>query len=71
MKLKHDKPLSNVAFNCKLRHYSMGTLAEYAVSSRPGLNLRGACNVKPVMAGPEALGEALSSLLEVTTLFQF
>ena len=22
MKLKHDNPLSNVAFNCMLRHYS-------------------------------------------------
>ena len=24
MKLKHDKPLSNVAFNCNLRHYIKG-----------------------------------------------
>ena len=24
MKLKYDKPISKLAFNCNLRHYSMG-----------------------------------------------
>ena len=26
LKLKHDKLLSNVAFNCSLRHYTQGAL---------------------------------------------
>ncbi len=32
LKLKCDEPLSNVAFNCNLRHYILGSVADLAFS---------------------------------------
>lgn len=47
-------PDSNVADACV---DAMGTLAEYTLSCRPGLDLGGPSgNGKPIVAGPEALG---------------
>lgn len=59
-------PDSNVADACV---DAMGTLAEYTVSCRPGLNLGGPSgNGKPVMAGPEAMGRGFGPLCLWTLL---
>ena len=39
LKLKHDEPLSNFAFNCNLRHYSLRVL--HGGSRPPELHLGG------------------------------
>ena len=37
MKLKHDNPLSNFAFNVNLRHYSKGMGEQVLMNSGQGL----------------------------------
>ena len=53
MKLKYENPLSNVALNCKLRHYNwalslMYTLLDKAgVALGPGTSVVGRCMLTP------------------------